>query len=119
MSKEVPPVGAVVIYSNEDEGRTARMIVVHVSNYDNEPLLYLASKPISPPDGDEAKLFHPINLVYHMMAGWWAGGVDVSGVVDTGERVKVIPFKKTDDYKRWAGCTFDGQFWQLPNGLTQ
>jgi hypothetical protein len=95
---------------------SARLIVVHVSTdgRGNDPLLYLAERPLAPLSGDEGKLYHPLNLIYMLHAGWWAGAVSPDQVTDTGERVNVTPFEKTDDYKRWRGCTFDGQQWQNP-----
>ena len=113
---DVPAVGAVVDYVDEKNHKRARLIVVHVNydRYGEEPLLYLAERPIAPLGGDEGKLYHPLSLIYDMNAGWRVGAVDPSSVVDTGERVKVVPFEKTDEYRKWRGCTFDGREWRDP-----
>jgi hypothetical protein len=116
MTQSVPPVGAVVDYTHHEKPNKARLVVVHVSTdgRGGDPLLYLAANPIAPLSGEEGKLYHPLNLIYMLHAGWWAGAVSPYNVVDTGERVKVTPFDRTAEYKEWRGCTFDGTHWQRP-----
>lgn len=108
-----PPVGAVVDYRDNERHRSARLIVVAVATdgRGGDPLLYLAGEPIAPPLGDAGKLYHPLHLIYSLHAGWWAGGVSPVDVTDTGERVTVTPFEKSDEYKEWRGRTFDGKHW--------
>lgn len=110
------PVGAVVDYEDEANHKRARLVVVAISldGRGADPLLYLAEKPVAPLLGEEGKLFHPLNLIYDLYVGWRVGAVSPRDVKDTGERVKVTPFGKTDWYKDWRGCTFDGRQWQRP-----
>lgn len=85
------PIGAVVDYAHEH--KRARLIVVGIAPgnvRDPYPLYFLAERPIAWLD---AKLYSKEFLAFNLEAGWTAGNVDHHLLTDTGERVKVEPFK--------------------------
>lgn len=92
------PIGSVVEYYEPDTGQApvfdrARMIVVeHSRDCGNEPLYMVAKNAIAPPP-DKYKFYSRVYLTYRLHAGGFKGNVPISLLRDTGERIKVEPFK--------------------------
>lgn len=86
------PIGAVVIYTDEERGDRARLVIVqHSRDCDGEPLYMAGQEPVAPPP-DEYRLYSRGYLAYRLRVGWFVGNVALASFKDTGERVEVERF---------------------------